>query len=262
MFTVSLAPTSTPSRWYSKPLGIQEEYEELAFLEAKFVHEREQALEVHCPMVYPSASNNNSQEDHSLEDIGTQDDINDSGILPATGMGGTTMDDETPLDPYHTPGQQDLLQYLQQGQSTATNGPSRTAHRYSTPNNSYSTPLPHFYTTPINQQQQQQQPDSPDLVSYLSPPPAGRSLRQYMDDSSRGFMDTADMMTHLDDLEEDNASFVDTDPASDDMQIEQPIQGIEDEEEEDNPFFSHNQLQRDMDNISFSSPATRRSTFF
>lgn len=253
MFTVSLAPTSAPSRWYSKPVGIQEEYEELAFLEAKFVHEREQALEVQCHMVYPVAftdsnssnhNHNNSSgiEDPSLEDVAMQDDIHDSRLLPALDDGPVI---DSPSFLAHQQQPDDLLHYQAMPQST---GPSRSAHRYSTPgrlNEPFSTPST---TYPA---------DSPDLVRYLSPPPAGRSLRQYMDDSSRGFMEPMEMTDRMVRFDDDDhhhhhhhhhggegnsgASYGDT--LSEDIQVE----------------YQHDSDGNDED---LPSPATRRSNFF
>ncbi|SAM00826.1 hypothetical protein [Absidia glauca] len=248
MFTVSLAPTSAPSRWYSKPVGIQEEYEELAFLEAKFVHEREQALEVQCHMVYPVAFNDNNNSNHnnnssgiedpSLEDVAIQDDIHDRRLLPA--LDDTPMTNSLSFMAHHQP-PDDLLHYQAMPQST---GPSRSAHRYSTPGR---------LNEPSSTSSTAYPADSPDLERYLSPPPAGRSLRQYMDDSSRGFMEPMEMidrMVRFDDDDhhhhhgdEDNSGASYGDALSEDIQVE----------------YQHDSGGNDED---LASPATRRSNFF
>ncbi|CAO3595695.1 unnamed protein product [Absidia cylindrospora] len=252
MFSISLAPTSAPKRWYSNQHSVQNEYEELAYLEAKFVHDREQALKVRCPMIAPpstfnntsmNTNNNNSMDDPSMDDMEAQDDINDSGVTPYGEVDVTFVEDP----PYDTEQQQQQhyhddataptvtrsLSFMSEHESRSVQLPSQQHHSsnhnsstytssmisstsFSTPNRTIAPHLPsNFFNTPTPTTSQQMPPPphtstlstSPYIEDYLSPPPpAGRSLRQYMDDSSRGFMEpeVMDRLIHYDDDDNNN----------------------------------------------------------
>ncbi|ORZ22065.1 hypothetical protein BCR42DRAFT_405428, partial [Absidia repens] len=252
MFSISLAPTSAPKRWYSNQHSVQNEYEELAYLEAKFVHDREQALEVRCPMIVPpstfnntslNTNNNNSMGDPSMDDMEAQDDINDSSVTPYGEVDVTFMNDP-PYDTDHQQQQQQQqhyhddapdpnttrsLSFMSQHDSHSMQLPPQQYHgsstytssmlssaSFSTPNRTIAPHLPsNFFNTPTPTTTQQRPlppqtstlSTSPDIDNYLSPPPpAGRSLRQYMDDSSRGFMEPEimDRLIHYDDDDDNN----------------------------------------------------------
>ncbi|KAI8085195.1 uncharacterized protein BX664DRAFT_338786 [Halteromyces radiatus] len=238
MLSVSLAPTSAPRRWYSKQNRILEEYQEIGYLEAKHSHERKQALLVgFSSTTHIPHRNVNSMEDHSMEDIATQDSHlqldSSSGILhsltfdaPDRHQIDINYDDDDDNDDINNnnnnnnnnSNNNDSNDELDGDQSSSHHGDdlsfgslSYTPHMRRTNNNNntgtpgleasfrtmsrmaiFDTPQPYSMrslATPTAETQQTV--PSPDLADFLSPPPtARRNLRQYLDDSSTGFMES------------------------------------------------------------------------